>query len=154
MNGNLHDSHIQIPQLFGSWHELYNANDSLGQTLGRGCKSDQSKNRSKWAELCPYKGIRSIFWSCFAHCHIQVYSNGWRRVHNGLMFFFLWRLENNLLEGFPTSIKLMSVKHFLRVDRRAFLSSSDIAHIFRPIDSKLMRNEMQEFSLIAIFTKD
>ena len=106
----------------------------LGLLWGGNLKIDQSKNRSMWAELCPYMGIQSIFLSCSAHCHIQMYGNGWRRANNSIMFISEERKIINLLESFWTNIQWKWLLQFLRGDRRAFLSSSNIAKLC-PTDS-------------------
>ena len=80
-------------------------NSHLGKLWGGNLKIDQSKNRSMWAELCPYMGIWSIFLSCFTPCYIQTYSNGCRRAHNSKMFFSEEGKIINLLESFWTNIR-------------------------------------------------
>ena len=103
--------------------------------------------------VLPLYGHIIYFLSCFAHCHIQMYGNVWRRAHYGLIFFSEDRKIINLLEGLASSIHWMPVVHVLRVDRGTFLSSSNIAHLFCHIGSKLMRNQMKECLSILIIMK-
>ena len=53
-------------------------------TVGGNLKIDPSKNRSRWAGLCPYMGIWFIFLFCFAHYHIQMYCIPWRGMSSKL----------------------------------------------------------------------
>ena len=69
-----------------SMHVTGETNPVAAATAGRWSKSWSIK----WIDVggvLPLHGHMRYFWSCFAHCHIQMYGNGWRRAHSSLMFF-------------------------------------------------------------------
>ena len=107
--------------------------NSIRQTAWRRSKNWSDQKLDRGGQSLALIWAYNLFLSWFAHCHIQMYCNRWRSVCNGLVFSSKDRKIINLLESLVTSIQWKSLICFLRVDRRAFLSLSSIAHFYCPI---------------------